>query len=208
MRAGMIDRIFLVALVAAVTGVTQPAFADTTIKSEDGSVQITVPNGWREGKPVAPSIKIQAHSARGALVLVRVVAKEDFKDLKSLANIGLERFKKNMPDAEPKVEDIQINNKPAIRITLEGTQANGQRRGILLTFFEADANYVDVVTMANASVFKAEEPVLAGLAGQVKILTTPDSAAAAPASTPAAAAAPANPPAAAAGKPPAARAPR
>jgi hypothetical protein len=204
------NRLILAALVAAFAGFAPCAFADTTIKSEDGTVQITVPNGWREGKPAAPSIKVQAHSARGALVLVRVVSKEDFKDLKSLANIGLERFKKNMPDAEPKVEDIQMNNKPAIRITLEGTQANGQRRGILLTFFEADANYVDVVTMANESVFKTEEPVLAGLAAQVKLLASPDAAAAASTSTPAAAAAPAaTPPAAtAAGKPPAARSPR
>ena len=141
--------------------------------------------------------------------MVRVVSKEDFKDLKSFANVGLERFKKNMPDAEPKVEDTQVNNKPAIRITLEGTQANGQRRGILLTFFESDGNYVDVVTMANASVYKTEEPVLAGLAGQVKILATPDAAAAAPAAAPPTAT-PTTPPASAttAGKPPAARAPR
>lgn len=203
------NRIALVALVAAVAAFVQSARADTTIKSEDGSVQITVPNGWHEGKPLGPSIKIQAHSARGALVLVRVVSKEDFKDLKSFANVGLERFKKNMPDAEPKVEDTQVNNKPAIRITLEGTQANGQRRGILLTFFESDGNYVDVVTMANASVYKTEEQVLAGLAGQVKILATPDAAAAAPAAAPPPAA-PATPPASAttAGKPPAARAPR
>jgi hypothetical protein len=141
------------------------------------------------------------------LVLVRVVSKEDFKDLKSFANVGLERFKKNMPDAEPKVEGIEVNNKPAIRITLEGTQANGQRRGILLTFFESNGSYVDVVTMANASVYKTEEPVLAGLAGQVKILATPDAATAAPAPS---TAAPATPPASAAttGKPPAARSPR
>ncbi len=202
----MIDRMFLVALVAAVTGFALSARADTTIKSEDGTVQITVPNGWREGKPLGPSIKVQANSTRGALVLVRVASKEDFKDLKSFANIGLERFKKNMPDAEPKVEDLQMNNKPAIRITLEGTQANGQRRGILLTFFETDGNYVDVVTMANASVFKTEESVLAGLASQVKILATPDAAAATPAAAPAPATAPAA--ATAAGKPPAARAPR
>jgi hypothetical protein len=114
-----------------------------------------------------------------------------------------------MADVEPKVEGIQMNNKPAIRITLEGTQANGQRRGILLTFFESDGSYVDVVTMANASVYKTEEPVLAGLAGQVKILATPDAAAAAPAAAPSTAA-PATPPASAAttGKPPAARSPR
>ena len=111
-----------------------------------------------------------------------------------------------MPDAEPKTEDIQINNQPAIRITMEGTQANGQRRGYLLTFFEAAGNYVDVVAMANASAFKAEEVVFAGLASQVKLLASPDAAAPAAAAPPTPATAPAAP--AAAAKPPAARAPR
>jgi hypothetical protein len=199
----MTSRFALVAGIVVLAALARPAHADMTIKSADGTVQITVPNGWREGKPFGPNIKIQAASGRGGLVLVRVASREDFKDLKSFANVGLERFKKNMPDAEPKTEDIQINNKPAIRITMEGTQANGQRKGYLLTFFEVDGNYVDVVTMANASVFKAEEPVFAGLASQVKILASPDAAAPA---TPAQTTAPAAP--AAGAKPPAARSPR
>jgi len=197
----MISRFDLAAAVVISVALAGPAFADTTIKSADGTVQITVPNGWREGKPFGPNIKVQASSARGGLVLVRVVSKEDFKDLKSFANVALERLKKNMPDVEPKTEEIQINNKPAIRITLEGTQANGQRRGYLITFFEADGSYVDVVTMAAASAFKTEEAVFAGLASQVKVLAAPE--AAAPAAAP-----PAQPTAPPAGKPPATRPPR
>ena len=138
-------------------------------------------------------------SARGALVLVRVVPKEDFKDLKSFANVAMERLKKNMPDVEPKMEDIQVNNQPAIRISMEGTQANGQRKGFLLTFFEINGSYIDVVTTANASVFKSEEPTLAGLAAQVKVSAT--SEAPAPAAT-------TNPAAKPSGSPPATRSPR
>ncbi len=193
----MTSKIGLIVAVVAAAALARPASADTTIKSQDGSVQLTVPNGWREGRPFGPGIKIQAMSARGALVLVRVVPKEDFKDLKSFANVAMERLKKNMPDVEPKVEDVQVNNQPAIRISMEGTQANGQRKGFLLTFFEINGSYVDVVTTANASVFKSEEPTLAGFAAQVKVSAAPE--APAPAPTPAAKPA---------GSPPATRSPR
>lgn len=178
------NRTALVVAVAASIGLGWPARADTTIKSQDGTVELTVPNGWREGKPFGPGIKVVALSARGATVLVRVVSKEDFRDLKAVVDVALERLKKNMPDAEPKMEDVKVNDKPAIRVSVEGTQANGQRKGFLLTFFETDGNYVDVAATANASIFKSEEPVLAGLAGQVKIL--PATGAAAPTTPPAA----------------------
>ena len=176
-----------------------PARADTTIKSSDGSVEITVPNGWREGKPFGPAIKLVATSARGGLVFVRLVNKQDFRDLKSVADASIARLKKNMPDAQPKVEDIKVNDKPAIRVSIEGTQANGQRRGFLLTFFETPGLYVDVAAMARASAFKAEEAVFAGMASRVKVLG--GSASAAPAT-------PAPPSSAPGGPPPSARPPR
>jgi len=159
---------------------------------------LTLPNGWREGKPPGPAIKIQAVSSRGALVLVRVVPKEDFRDIKAFAEVSLEHVKKRLPDSEPKTEDIQINGKPAIRITLEGTQENGQRRGYVITCFESDANFVNVMGTASESVFKSEESTLAELANQVKIL--PAAATAAPAQTP--------PPAAPSSKTPTSRSPR
>src|ERR1700720_4750982 len=150
-------RTALVVALAATIGLGWPARADTPIKSQHGTVEFTDPNGCREGKPFGPSIKNVALSARGAVVLVRVDSKEDFRDLKAVVDVALERLKKNMPDAEPKTEDVKVNNKPAIRVSVEGTQANGQRKGFLLTFFEMDGNYVDVAATANASIFKSEE---------------------------------------------------
>jgi hypothetical protein len=194
----MVNRIALVVAVVLTAAFAQSASADTTIKSKDGSVELTVPNGWREGKPFGPAIKLVAMSARGGLVFVRLVSKEDFRDLKSVVNASVERLKKNMPDAEPKLEDIKVNNKPAIRVSIEGTQANGQRRGFLLTFFESDANYVDVAAMAKASAFKREMPEFAAMASRVKIL---GSSTAAPPTTPPSAAPPS-------GRPPASRQPR
>ena len=50
----MISRFDLAAAVVVTVALAGPAYADTTIKSADGTVQITVPNGWREGKALWP----------------------------------------------------------------------------------------------------------------------------------------------------------
>ncbi len=155
-----------------------PARADTTIKSDDAAVQLTVPNGWRQTKTAAPAIQIQATDGR-AVVLVRVVQKEDFKDLKSFAQIGSSRFMKNLTDAEPKTEDVQVNGKPAIRISAEGTQSNGQRRGFIMTFLDTDGMFVEVVGIANASAFKTEQQTIVDMAGKVKVLAATGTGAAA-----------------------------
>jgi hypothetical protein len=135
------------------------ARADTTIKSDDASVELTVPNGWRQTKTAAPAIQIQATNGR-AIVLVRIAQKEDYKDLKSFAQFGSQRFLKKFTDAEPKTEDVQVNGKPAIRISAEGTQENGVRRGFVMTF----------LGMAAASAFKTEQQIMADMAGRVRIL--------------------------------------
>jgi hypothetical protein len=178
---------------------TAPARADTTIKSDDSSVEITVPNGWRQTKPATPKIQIQATNGR-AIVVVRVAAKEDFKDLKSFAAVGSSRFIKRFVDAEPKTEDVQINGNPAIRISAEGTQDNGQRRGCVLTFIDSGGTFIEVMGIANASAFATERQTMADLPGRVKLLAA---AGAAPAAQP-----PAGTPAASAKQPPPARSPR
>lgn len=175
--------IVIVALVGFAAFVTQ-AHADTTIKSDDSSVEITVPNGWRQTKAATPRIQIQATNGR-AVVVVRIVSKEDFKDLKSFASVGSSRFIKRFIDAEPKTEDIQVNGNPAIRISAEGTQDSGQRRGCVLTFIDAGGSFIEVMGVAGASAFATEQQTMADLASKVKILAA---AAAAPpaAQTPAA----------------------
>jgi len=172
---------------AGLVAFAAPARADTTIKSDDASVEITVPNGWRQTKAAASAIQIQVTNGR-AVVLVRVASKEDYKDLKSFATVASQRFMKNLTDAEPKFEDVQVNGKPAIRVSAEGTQNNGIRRGYVLTFVDTDGMFVEVVGIANASAFKAEQQTIADMAGKVKILAAAGGAASSPA-----AAAPARP---------------
>ena len=41
---------FALAALAAMGTFSQPAFADMTIKSQDGSLELALPNGWHEGK--------------------------------------------------------------------------------------------------------------------------------------------------------------
>jgi hypothetical protein len=199
---GSTRSVVMVAL-AGLVGLALPARADTTIKSDDASVELTVPNGWRQTKSTMQAIKIEATDGR-ALVLVRVVQKEDFKDLKSFAQVGSARFIKALTDAEPKFEDVQVNGKPAIRVSAEGTQANGVRRGFVMTFFDTDGVFVDVIGIANASNFKAEEAAMVDMASRVKILAAAAGAPPRASNTPPAAQPPAPP---AAPQPPSARQP-
>ncbi len=200
---------FIAAVAAGLLTLALPAYADTTIKSDDASVELTVPNGWRQTKTAVPAIKIQATDGRAA-VLVRVASKEDYKDLKSFAEHASSRFTKNLTDAEPKFEDVQINGKPAIRVSAEGTQSNGVRRGFVMTFIDTDGMFVEVVGIANASVFRTEQQAITDMASRIKILAV--AGAPPPAQTPSAAphagnTLPVTPPATSAGQPPAARQP-
>lgn len=52
----MNTRISVMVGLAVLVAFALPAHADTTIKSDDASVEITVPNGWRQTKPRSPAI--------------------------------------------------------------------------------------------------------------------------------------------------------
>jgi hypothetical protein len=158
-----------VAALVALTFLGASARADSTIKSDDASVQITVPNGWRQTKPLSPAIQIQVTNGR-ATILVRVGLKEDYKDLQSFAQVVSQRFTKSFIDAEPKFEDVQVNGKPAIRVSAMGTQSNGVRRGFVMTCVDTDGRFVEVVGIAAASAFQAEQQLMADMAGRVKVL--------------------------------------
>jgi hypothetical protein len=157
------------AVLAGFLVLASPARADTTITSDDSSVEITVPNGWRQTKTASPKIQIQATNGR-AVILVRVAAKEDYRDFTSFVAVGSDRFIKKFVDAEPKTEDVQVNGSPAIRVSAEGTEINGKRRGFVITFFDAGGMFVEVIGIANASAFGAEQQTMAELASRVKVL--------------------------------------
>jgi hypothetical protein len=182
----------LTVAVAATIGslaLIQPVRADTTFKSQDGTVEITLPNGWHEAKQGGPEVKIHV-AGQGTRVTVRTHPKEDFKDIKSVANFLAERLKKRFTDAEPKFEDVQVKGKPAVRVTLEGTEPSGVRVGYLITVIDADGMYVSVVGTGNASAFARQKTMLEDLVNQLKVSASE----AAPTPPPAAAATPSPPP--------------
>jgi hypothetical protein len=168
----MDTRSIVIVALAGLVAFALPARADTTIKSDDASVEITVPNGWRQTKPLSPAIQIQVTNGRAA-ILVRVASKEDYKDLKAFAQSATSRFTERFTDADPpesKFEDVQVNGNQAIRVSAKGTQSNGVRRGYVMTFIDTDGMFVEVLGIANASAFQAEQQTMAEMAGRVKVL--------------------------------------
>lgn len=185
----MITRLALVAIAAATFALA--AHADVTVKSQDGTLELTLPNGWRELTPEGRATKIAASDGLGARIIVRVYSKEDFKDIKAVANFTVGTLK--LEGAEPKTEDAQVNGKPAVHINLVGTEPNGMRRGFAITVFEGDGVYIDTIGGAPASAFTKQAQVLAGIASKLKVTagaptnptTTPQPTAGAPTNPPA-----------------------
>jgi hypothetical protein len=161
----MMTRFALVALATAAFALS--AHADVTVKSQDGMVELALPNGWREQAPVGQGTKIVATDSAGGRITVHVYSKEDFNDLASVGKFIVSGLK--LEGAEPKNEDTQVNGKPAIRINLTGTEANGIKRGFVITIFEVGDTYIGVTAGTTASAFAKQAQVLAGIANQLKI---------------------------------------
>ena len=174
-------RLALVAM-AVVATFALPAYADITVKSQDGTMELAVPNGWHEVTPEGTATKLVATDGHGARVMVRAYSKEDFKDIKSVATFAASGFK--LEDAQPKSEDVQLNGKPAVSTTVMGTEANGLRLGLVITVFDGEGTYIAVIGRAPASVFTKQAAVLAGMAKGLKV--TPAAATNPPPAAPAA----------------------
>ena len=131
------------AALAAMALVSLPAYADMTVRSSDGSMELALPNGWHDVKPEGESTKIAATDGHGTRVVVRVYPKEDFKDPKAVADFAVKKLKLADNDGV-KTEDIQIGGKPAVRMSIVGTRASEKRAGFLITIIDADSQYIEV----------------------------------------------------------------
>ena len=159
---------FVVAAVATGAAFVSPAYADMTLKSQDGTMELALPNGWHEAKSEGALAKIAATDGHGSRVVVRVYPKEDFKDAKTVMNFAVGKLKL-VDNSGVKTEDIQVGGKPAVRLNVTGTQSTGMRAGFVITVFENEGQYVDVVGKSDASDFAKQSAVLASFAGQLKI---------------------------------------
>jgi hypothetical protein len=158
-----------VTAMALVVAFAPSSYADITVKSQDGTIEMTLPNGWREAKKGGPNAKIHATDGHSARVTVRTESKEDFNDLKAFAEFMGKRLKKKFIDADPKFEDVNVAGKPAIRISLMGQARSGKRAGYIITLFEGDDEYLIVMASANAGVFNKVKDVLSDLPNQIRM---------------------------------------
>jgi hypothetical protein len=152
-------------LAAAITVFAFCAHADITAKSQDGTIELTLPNGWHELKPDGAT-KILAGDGQGGRVAVRTFSKEDFKDMKAVAGFIVTRLKL-IDNPEQKVEDLEVNGTPATRLTFVGTEPNGMRRGFVLTVLELGGEYVNITASTKASAFTKDSPILEAFAKQI-----------------------------------------
>ena len=163
------------AALAAMALVSFPAYADMTVKSSDGSMELALPNGWHDVKPEGASTKIAATDGHGTRVVVRVYPKEDFKDAKAVATFAVNKLKLSDNDGV-KTEDIEIGGKPAVRMSVVGTQASEMRAGYLITIVDSGSEYIEVQGRTDASSFAKQTPVLQALASALKVMPTSTSA--------------------------------
>jgi hypothetical protein len=175
-------RLTLLAL-AALAAFALPAYADITVKSQDGTVELTLPNGWHEIKPQGQAL-IVAVDGRGARVAVRAYSKEDFKDMKAVAGFIVSQLKL-VEVPEQAFQDVDVNGNPGVRLELKGTEPNGMKRGFIVTVFESGGQYIGVLGSANASAFAKDAPILDSLPKKLVFTNAP--AAAPTASNPASA---------------------
>jgi hypothetical protein len=167
----MMNTSLRLAALAAVALASLPAHADMTAKSSDGSMELALPNGWHDVKPEGASTKIAAIDGKGSRVVVRVYPKDDFKDIKALADFAVNKLKLTDNDGV-KTEDIQIGGKPAVRISVVGTGPNEMRAGYLITILEGESAYVEVMGRTDASSIAKETPVFGAFAAALKIVPT------------------------------------
>lgn len=81
-------------LAAAAIAIFAPfAHAEMIVKSQDGAMELTLPNGWHELKPEGAATKVLAGDGRGGRVAVRTFSKEDFKDMKAVVSFVASRLK-------------------------------------------------------------------------------------------------------------------
>ena len=159
---------YALAVAATVAAYSPPAYADMTVKSQDGTMELALPNGWHEVKPEGAAAKIVAADGKGSRVIVRTYPKEDFKDAKTAANFAIEKLKLLDNDGA-KSEDVQVGGKPGVRLNVTGTQSSGMRAGFIITVFESGGMYIDVMGKSDASAFAKQAQVLADFAKQLKI---------------------------------------
>jgi hypothetical protein len=173
---GMVYRVALISLVFALASYLAPLRADdadsnVTVKSQDGQVQLVVPEGWVAENSSNPGAAIEARNDDcDAFVMVLITNRDDpYATLddysKTLRDEVLSHLvKSKCSDPEP----IEVNGYKAIRYEVHGTSpASKVEFGYFVTIVQMRRHYLEVVSWSLEKHFADNAPVLKPMVNNV-----------------------------------------
>ena len=183
-------RVFMVGLVLG-TLAAGPA-GSVTVKSADGSIQMTAPAGWIRGEPPSPGISLLVlNDAQqcGAMIIA-----EDRTDLAltlaQYARRAVDQLKQSpalTDQSATALTPVKVGSHVAQRCTFR-CSTGGMKLAYVLTFVQGDHDFLDVQAWAVADQFDRDRPLLETIAANVRELAvapvvSPSAAAVGPAVT-------------------------
>lgn len=135
-----------------------------TLTSADGTVQLTIPGGWREDRELNKSAAVQA-SNRVQEMYVAVISegKQEFQEAMTLETFAdLSRTVTTGNAASAEATDpvpTKVGNYPALEYTLRGTVENVEVK-YFTTVVETPSSFHQIITWTLASRFDQNLPTL------------------------------------------------
>jgi len=134
-------------------------YADQTLKSKDGEIQLTLPDGWKEKSTENASITIDAENvAKHEYVMVLSEASADFADpFEKYAKDRAVAMGDKLDDSTVSdVKPVKANGKDALQYEIHGiTKSPRVKVAYLLTVVKGDSHFIQVVGWATESKFAA-----------------------------------------------------
>jgi hypothetical protein len=154
-----------------------PVLAETTFKSSDSTLQIKMPDGWKQGgmPPGSPeSLKIILGNEKlDALVTVEVDDTDTFSTLDACIKAKLDAYKTKFGDlthTDPK--SLKIGGKDALRCECKSTQ-NGVKVASVVTVIKAGTQFQTTIGSTAIEYFPRLKGALARASETVTDLTPP-----------------------------------
>jgi len=146
------------------------SLADTSARSKDGKVEVSLPEGWTQTSLPDSHANIDLHhpDSRG-VATVRTELKSDLpdQDLKHYAagkikHLTLTNRKMGAP------QEVTINRMPAVRYEATG-EVKDYKGKYWFTFFETDTQFIEVTTWSVPSKFDDNKKDFDYLCGHVTV---------------------------------------
>jgi hypothetical protein len=175
MLIGMISRALVFAFAVVLAFPSIPVRADdaasNVLKSDDGKVQLSVPDGWVKSESTTPSAVLEARNEDSdAFIMVLVADRSDpYLTLDDYSGSIRDDVLSHLVKSKcSQPESLEIGGFKAIRFEIHGTKPDSKMAfGYFLTIIQMHHHYVQVVGWAMEKVFADDTATLRDAAKNV-----------------------------------------